>query len=162
LLNQGDGGFQMTTYPAFFGAYAVLQRASEAPDILMLSGGSDTIGNVQLLENTCAGSFRLGRAYEIGYGYFGYGFVPFAVGDFNGDCIPDIAISNWSDCNVSSAEITILYGDGKGGFGAPQAVQPAQGGPFLLAPLGPVGSPRALAVSDFCHGGFMVYGDASR
>jgi hypothetical protein len=161
LLNQGNGGFQMTSYFALFRAFAVLPRSSKAPDILMLNGNVDDISSVQVLDNTCAGSFRLGRAYEIGVGYFGSG-VPFTVGDFNGDCIPDIAISNASNCQPGVAAITILYGDGEGGFGLPQAVQPSGNGPNVLASLGPVETPRALVASNICLGGFTVYGDASR
>src|SRR5205814_6119385 len=36
-----------------------------------------------------------------------------AVGDFNGDGIPDLAVSNYSSNNVS-----VLLGNGSGGFGA--------------------------------------------
>jgi hypothetical protein len=56
-----------------------------------------------------------------------------AVGDFNGDGIPDLATANWGSGNV-----TVLLGNGLGGFTA------APGSPF------PVGTnPRSVTVGDF-------------
>ena len=63
----------------------------------------------------------------------GAGNVPnsVAVGDFNGDGIPDLAVANWYGNTV-----TILLGNGNGTFTA-TAVSP------------PVGSPTSVAVGDF-------------
>jgi hypothetical protein len=154
LLSQSDGGFQMTTYPVPFSAFALLPQPGKAPDVAVVNSAPGEVSDVQVLENTCAGSFLLGRAY-------GVGIAGFTVGDFNGDCIPDIATTLWFVCGPP-VTIAVLYGDGKGGFGAPQALQPSEVGPSALAPLGPVGSPRALVASDFCGSGLTVYGDASR
>ena len=56
-----------------------------------------------------------------------------AVGDFNGDGIPDLATANYTTSNV-----TVLLGSVSGGFTA------ASTGPF------PTGSnPRSVAVGDF-------------
>jgi hypothetical protein len=56
-----------------------------------------------------------------------------AVGDFNGDAKPDLAIANWGRANV-----TVLLGDGKGGFTA------APGSPFTVGSC-----PNSVAVGDF-------------
>ena len=66
---------------------------------------------------------------------FGAGTKPesVAVGDFNGDGKPDLAVANSSDNNV-----TILLGDGKGGFSQPAA-----------SPVGVGNGPDSVAVGDF-------------
>jgi hypothetical protein len=55
----------------------------------------------------------------------------------------------------------VLYGDGEGGFAPPVTLQAKGQAPAALAVLGPVGSPRALAVTDACGAGITVHGDAS-
>ena len=55
-----------------------------------------------------------------------------AVGDFNGDGIPDLAVANSGD-----GTLTVLLGDGTGGFMA------ASGGPFAVP------DPSSVAVGDF-------------
>jgi hypothetical protein len=58
-----------------------------------------------------------------------------AVGDFNGDGKPDLAIAN---IHVPNGTVTVLLGDGRGGFTA------APGSPF------PAGSwPTSVAVGNF-------------
>jgi hypothetical protein len=56
----------------------------------------------------------------------------------------------------------VFFGDADGGFGARKSLVPTGSCPLGLAALGPVGQPRALAVSDSCAAGITVYGDASR
>jgi hypothetical protein len=66
---------------------------------------------------------------------FAVGAVPdgLVTGDFNRDGKPDLAVANESDDNV-----TVLLGDGAGGF------TPAPGSPFSAGPV-----PIGLAVADF-------------
>jgi hypothetical protein len=87
----------------------------------------------------------------------------FTIGDFNADCVPDIATSE--DGCVAGA--SIFYGDGDGGFGPAVSLttlSPAR----ALSTLGPVGSPRALVTSkERCPAnqgtaGLVVYGNASQ
>ncbi len=67
----------------------------------------------------------------------GVGPQSVAVGDFNGDSKPDLAVANTDDNTV-----TVLLGDGTGGFTA------APGSPF------PVGTyPESVAVGDFNRDG---------
>ena len=61
------------------------------------------------------------------------------VGDFNGDGNPDLAVTNSGSNNV-----TVLLGNGKGGFA------PAAGSPFTVGP-----SPNFVAVGDFNGDGFQ-------
>ncbi len=60
----------------------------------------------------CGGSASLNFAPPANYGA-GSGPQSVAVGDFNGDGNPDLAVANFGDNNVS-----ILLGNGAGGFGA--------------------------------------------
>jgi len=53
----------------------------------------------------------------------------------------------------------VLYGDGQGGFEPAVSLQATSQTPGFLAVLGPVDSPRALAVGST---GLTVYGDASQ
>jgi hypothetical protein len=66
-----------------------------------------------------------------------------AVGDFNGDGKPDLAVVDGS--GVSAASVSILLGNGQGGFGI------APGSPF---PSGGSG-PGAIALEDFNDDGKM-------
>jgi FG-GAP-like repeat len=61
--------------------------------------------------------------------------VPLAVGDFNGDGIPDLAIGNYG---ISTPNLTVLLGSGTGGF------TPAPGSPFAAGL-----DPTSIAVGDF-------------
>ena len=62
-----------------------------------------------------------------------------AVGDFNGDGNPDLAVTNPTPTTVRGG-VAILYGDGQGGFSRPE---------LFLAHIGPTG----LAVGDFNNDG---------
>jgi hypothetical protein len=82
-----------------------------------------------------------------------------AVGDFNGDCILDIATPdpNPGGCQMGWGT-TVLYGDADGGFGNAQFL-PAPGAyPSTVSALGPVAHPNLVAVGDGCGGGISLYG----
>ena len=101
-----------------------------------LYGGDPTYASsvstpVALTVNTNpSGGFRPapGNPFAVGYGV-----TAVAVGDFNGDGRQDLATANNGSDNV-----TVLLGDGLGGF------TPAHGSPFALG-----GSALSLAVGDF-------------
>lgn len=164
LLNQGDGGFLTHLYPAPFELEVVsVPNESGAPDLAFASKISN---GVQILKNSGDGRFSIGPTYPgPDGGYEGYTGAYLTVGDFNGDCIPDIATMACTDqaCKPGSGEaLFILYGNDAGGF-ASEILQPpgtAPDGDLVL--MGLVAAPRALAISNsVASGGFAVYGDAS-
>lgn len=61
-----------------------------------------------------------------------------AVADFNGDYIPDLAIVNSGSSGTGSNSISVLLGNGAGGF------KPCPGSPFAAG-----SDPRAIAAGDF-------------
>ncbi|MEA5576630.1 FG-GAP-like repeat-containing protein [Anabaena sp. UHCC 0451] len=60
-----------------------------------------------------------------------------AVGDFNGDSIPDLVVANAGDLNPASKTVTVLIGDGVGGFTA------------STVPVGSTFNPINVFVGDF-------------
>jgi hypothetical protein len=146
FLNQGDGGFSLTQYLTFAYAVALVPNPGGAPDLVA------TAPDLEFLKNRGDGTFVVEDLEQSG--------VWVKVGDFNGDCIPDIA-TTWSPECSDRPTIAILYGQGDGGFGTAVSLQPTGTGPASLALLGPVASPRALAVGDWCQPGLAIYGNAS-
>jgi uncharacterized protein (TIGR03437 family) len=90
--------------------------------------------NVTLLLGNGSGRFAPSPSGPLATGH-----QPFAIalGDFNGDFIADLAIANYSDSNV-----TVLLGNGAGGFKA---------GPG--SPLAVTGNPTSIAGGDFNQDG---------
>jgi len=164
LLNEGEGDFRTKLYanPAI-SDIALLFKTGAAPDLVLgqngylQSGALVSDGGVQVLENSGDGTFLIGAALQVQGGEI------VAIGDFNGDCIPDIATSS-PGTGCASWQASVLYGKGDGGF-APAVSLQAIGFVGSLAALGPVENPRALA-ADTGRGciapGIVVYGDASR
>ena len=133
LINQGDGGFASTLYttPAVGGI--LILPADGAPDLVLGAGGF--VGNlregVQLLRNRGDGTFTVGPSYAVPGG------AVLAWGDFNGDCIPDIATSFGENCGDALNGLGVLLGDGDGGFSAPMTLQSPGEAPISLGALGP-------------------------
>jgi hypothetical protein len=89
------------------------------------------------------GKFQSSRAFDAAS-------VPngIAVGDFNHDGNPDVAISNYSGVYDSPSTIAVLLGDGKGGLGIPASY--------------PADKPVAIAVGDVNSDGnpdLVFFGD---
>jgi hypothetical protein len=158
LLNQGDGGFLAQHYstPAAPGI-ALLPRVDGGSDVVIGNSGEDdwgySDGGIQVLRNSGDGAFSGGQVSSAEALFL-------AVGDFNGDGIPDIIASHWAQCGTEVA-LTAIEGSIDGGFGAPIALVSGQG-PSGVAVLGEVSDPRAFAVGDACGGGLTICGDASR
>jgi hypothetical protein len=55
-----------------------------------------------------------------------------AVGDFNGDLIPDLAVADAGDSQGNGAGVTVLLGNGDGSF-QPAVNYAAGGGPMSVA-----------------------------
>src|SRR5258708_4408247 len=117
LLGNGDGAFQPSaTYPAGLSprsiAVADLNKDGH-PDLVAADVNST---NVLVLLGKGDGTFQPAVRYSTGMYYAHCKSV--AVGDFNGDGNPDLAVSNleigdWS----ASTSVTVLMGNGDGTFG---------------------------------------------
>ncbi len=133
LLGNGAGGFTAATgspFPAGSGPSAVAVgdfNGDGKPDLAIADYAAN---NVTVLLGDGTGRFTAAPSSP-----FPAGSQPnsVAVGDFNGDGKPDLAIANYNSNNV-----TVLLGDGAGGFTS------ATGSPF------PAGTqPYSVAVGDF-------------
>ena len=108
-------------------------NADGFPDLAVSNTASS---NVTVLLGIGSGAFNQasGSPFAVGNGP-----VSVAVGDFNGDGIPDLATANSGGSNVS-----VLLGNGTGGFAT------AGGSPFRVGT-----NPNSIAVGDFNGDGLM-------
>jgi hypothetical protein len=116
LLGQGDGTFQPAqSYAAGFGPQAVALGDFDHDnnlDLAVANGGGDPapVGTVSILLGKGNGTFQAAPSYMVG---------PYplsvAVGDFNGDGIPDLAIANQGGV-AGTATVSVLLGNGDGTF----------------------------------------------
>jgi hypothetical protein len=136
LLGNGDGTFQdAQSYAAGFGPQSVAVgdfNRDGHPDLAVANGGGDPIpvGTVSILLGKGNGAFQAAQSYVVG----SYPFSV-AVGDFNGDGIPDLAIASQGTV-VNTGTVSVLLGNGDG--------------TFRLAGTFDAGSgPNSIAVADF-------------
>ncbi len=117
-----------------------------ASDLLVIDG----TGKALVLLNLGGGVFAAPVANNIGPNFGGV-----AVGDFNGDGFPDIAVVNFGDYFDPAGQVCVLPGNGDGTFRAPVA------GGCVSAP-----DDANVVVGDFNGDGkmdiaFTMEGDAS-
>ena len=133
LLGDGHGGFsQAPGSPVTVGggAYGVAVGDFNADGIADLAVTNQRDGNVSILLGNGGGGFTPATGSPVAVDTFP---VSVAIGDFNGDGIADLAVAN-----VTGGNVSILLGNGSGGF-----TQPA-GSPI------PVGTfPNDVKVGDF-------------
>ncbi len=150
LLGDGAGGFTAApgspfpvgSTPDSIAAWDF--NADGKLDLAIANAGSNS---VTLLLGDGAGGFTAapGSPFTVGSGP-----VSLAVGDFNGDGAPDLAVATLGDNGV-----TVLLGNGTGGFAA------APGSPFTVGTY-----PLSVAVGDFNRDGkpdlaIANYGDGT-
>jgi len=125
LLGNGDGTFQpQQTYPVGlqpFGIAAGDFKGDGIADLVIVNEcGNDpncqSAGTVSVLLGNGDGTFQPQQTYPVGLQPFGV-----AVADFNGDGIPDLAITNEGDITVG-----VLLGNGNGTFQPQQTYQVGQ------------------------------------
>ena len=145
LLGDGQGGFgAQTAYTISSSRYSTYSVAAVdlngdgKPDIIAADGAD---GTASVLLNDGQGGFSSSTSYATGAGtYTGY-FI--TVADVTGDGKPDLITSNGGFGTVS-----VLPGDGRGGFGAPTsyAAGPSTG-PVTAADLNGDGKPDLVVVN---------------
>jgi len=139
LLGKGDGTFTATTESPATGTDPFSVAVGDfngdgKADLAVANKNDGNAGTLTILLGNRDGTFTPTAASPA----TGNGPESVAVGDFNGDGIPDLAVVNNNDGNAGT--LTILLGNGDGTF-TPAAVSPATGN----------GS-DFVAVGDF-HGG---------
>ncbi len=132
LLGNGAGGFAPAPGSPFavgLGPYSIAVRDVNLDGKPDLATANNNSNNVTVLLGNGAGGFAAAPGSP-----FAVGSVPFsiAVEDVNLDGKPDIAAANFNSNNV-----TVLLGDGAGGFA------PAPGSPFAVGT-----QPFSIAVGD--------------
>jgi hypothetical protein len=113
-LGQGDGTFQPTTYVTA-GSGVVFVATGDFNldgkiDLAVADGGGSSKGGVSILLGNGDGSFQTPVKFTAGLHP-----QSVAVGDFNRDGIPDLAVVNFG-VYPNDGNVSILLGDGKGGF----------------------------------------------
>jgi|GEM_PF-1963559 len=138
LQNEGGGSFALAgTYNVGQQPYSVVSgdlNGDGFPDLITVNTSlSSPTGTVTVLLNN---GNRVNNSFTVS-GTYNVGRLPYqaAIGDLNGDGIPDIAVTNYGANTVS-----ILWGTGNGTFTA---------GPTLNTGTNPYG----IAIGDFAHNG---------
>jgi sugar lactone lactonase YvrE len=113
FLGKGDGTFQQTTETLSAGTFPQGITAGDLngdgiPDLVVANDANS--GSVTIFLGNGDGTFKTGT--EISG--TGSGTISVAIADFNGDGIPDLAVTNYSDDTVG-----ILLGEGNATFEAP-------------------------------------------
>ena len=138
FLGNGDGTFQAPVNTSGLGTgFATYAAAADFNkdgklDLVVSDQGS---GHIVVLLGNGNGTFQTARSFAFPAGQVGNGF-DVAVGDFNGDGIPDIASTN---ADPRPGVVNIFLGIGDGNFRAPASFAVGQTG---------VGSDN-IAVGDF-------------
>lgn len=124
LLGQGNGTFRPAQSYASGGLTAVSVAVADfngdhKMDLVVANqcqSSGDCHGNVGVLLGNGKGTFQAAQSYLSG----GYRAVSVAVGDFNGDRVPDLVVA--SQCqsaqNCSNGNVGVLLGSGDGTFQA--------------------------------------------
>jgi hypothetical protein len=139
LLGNGSGGFMPASGSPFSvgdGPYSVVVGDFNGDGIQDLATANSGSGNVTVLLGKVSGGFTMAPGSP-----FAAGTKPLSlgVGDFDGDGFQDLAAANFG-----SNDMTVLLGNGSGGFTA------ATGSPFTVG-----FAPASVVVADFNGDGFQ-------
>jgi len=145
LLGNGDGTFRTpVNYPAGMTPTAIAVgdlNGDGKLDLAVVLTGKRTHGNtVAILLGNGDGTFQPPKAYPVG----GADLLAIAIGDFNGDGKPDLAVTSGivSQLQPRPATVAILLGNGDGSFQPP-------------ANYAVGASPESVAVADFNRDGIL-------
>ena len=137
LLNNGTGASNFNTatvYPVGNQPYSVVSgdlNGDGYPDLVAVNSNiSSPVGTISVLLNNKNGTFAPAVTYNVGKQPY-----QVAIGDINGDGIPDLAVTNYDDNSVS-----ILFGSKAGTF----TVQPTT--------LATCANPYGVALGNFKKG----------
>jgi hypothetical protein len=140
LLGRGDGTFQTgQAFTAGQSCSSVAVGDSNGDGVLDLVVTNRLIegGQVTVLLGKGDGTFEAAQSYPAGRSA-----QAVAVGDFNGDGIPDLAVANFEPTASYIGTVSVLLGNGNGSFNAPHRYA--------------VGlDPTAVAVGDFNGDGVL-------
>jgi hypothetical protein len=134
LINNGNGFNAGTSYPVGKQPYAIASADLNGDGYADLVTANTTDGTVSVLLSTGKtgnGAFGTAKTYPVGRLPFGV-----AIGDLNGDGIPDLAVAN-----MGANSVSVLWGQKGGTFIA---------GPTLATGVNPFG----VAIGDFEHNGY--------
>ncbi len=125
LLGVGDGSFQpQQTFGPLPEPIAVAVgdfNGDGIPDLAVADAGAGSLADtVSVLLGNGDGSFQPPQAFPAGEEP-----IAVAVGDFNGDGVPDLAVAN------DAGTVSVLLGNGQGSF-QPQQTYPAGNQPFFI------------------------------
>jgi hypothetical protein len=136
---QGDGG---GGFPVTHGPFATLSASAVVVADFNGDGKSDiaisrsSYGDVSLQHGNGDGTFQSAQIYSEGAA--GANAYSAAIGDFDGDGFPDLALANYTDNSVAVLHNRII---GNGGFYGPLTLSDG------------VTSPSAIAIADFNRDG---------
>lgn len=145
FLGQGDGSFQSPlSVPSVHGQVALAAadfNGDGKQDLALLVSTYEGAASDQVLIylGDGKGGFSAPTSYPVGPQA-----LAFAVGDFNGDGKPDLAIADTGTYQMLNGNLTFLFGKGDGTFSSAA---------MLPLSIGPEMGPEAVAAADFNRDG---------